>query len=248
MIEKLLPLAQATLQPKLIATDMDGTLTVNEKFTPELLQALQTCKIPVLIVTGRSAGWVSGIVHYLPVVGAIAENGGLFYTEDTQTLLTPIPDLKQHRQKLAATFDRLKTEFPHLEETSDNAFRLTDWTFDVKGLSQPELQRMDALCQDEGWSFTYSTVQCHIKPMQQSKAVGLLEVLNTQFPLCTPDQIITVGDSPNDETLFECFPYSVGVANILNYCDLMTHHPTYVTQASEGAGFCELIEKLQLIP
>ncbi len=66
----------------LIATDMDGTLTQRGKFTPALLQALDDLAAigtKVLIVTGRSAGWVSGLVSYLPVAGAIAENGGLFY-------------------------------------------------------------------------------------------------------------------------------------------------------------------------
>ncbi|HEY9651783.1 MAG TPA: HAD hydrolase family protein, partial [Coleofasciculaceae cyanobacterium] len=67
----------------LVATDMDGTLTQRGKFTSALFQsfeALAQASIPVLIVTGRSAGWVSGLASYLPVAGAIAENGGLFYS------------------------------------------------------------------------------------------------------------------------------------------------------------------------
>lgn len=67
---------------RLVATDMDGTLTTDGKFTAALLQALEDLTahgIKVLIVTGRSAGWVSGLVSYLPVAGPIAENGNLFY-------------------------------------------------------------------------------------------------------------------------------------------------------------------------
>jgi hydroxymethylpyrimidine pyrophosphatase-like HAD family hydrolase len=59
---------------RLIATDMDGTLTQNGKFTPDLLQILtklQQANMPVLIVTGRSAGWVQAIKNYLPITGAI---------------------------------------------------------------------------------------------------------------------------------------------------------------------------------
>src|SRR5919199_741402 len=94
---------------RLIATDMDGTLTRRGKFTSSLLQALENLSnadIPVLIVTGRSAGWVSGLVSYLPVVGAIAENGGLFYPSDSESpvALTSILDLVDHRQQLAAVF------------------------------------------------------------------------------------------------------------------------------------------------
>ncbi|MBC6434493.1 HAD family hydrolase, partial [Nostoc sp. HG1] len=65
---------------RLIATDMDGTLTRRGKFTPALLQALEDLaaagNIKVLIVTGRSAGWVSGLSAIMPVAGAMAENGG----------------------------------------------------------------------------------------------------------------------------------------------------------------------------
>ena len=48
----------------LIATDMDGTLTHRGKFTAELIQTLEKLRsssIDVLIVTGRSAGWVNAI-------------------------------------------------------------------------------------------------------------------------------------------------------------------------------------------
>jgi hypothetical protein len=250
------PLSQALVTTcfknvRMIATDMDGTLTQQGKFTPALLQALADLAevgIQVLIVTGRSAGWVSGLAAYLPVAGAIAENGGLFYVNDSDTpqTLTPIPDLVHHRQKLAQTFQHLQTEFPKLQESADNRFRLTDWTFDVHGLSPAALQRLAILCQEQGWSFTYSNVQCHIKPLEQDKATGLLQVLNHHFPQYPPEQILTVGDSPNDVNLFNpnLFPLSVGVANVLHYADQLSDPPAYITLAAEGAGFCELAQAL----
>lgn len=235
----------------LVATDMDGTLTEQGKFTPHLLQALTdltSAGIQVLIVTGRSAGWVNGLVSYLPIWGAIAENGGIFYPGSSalEILLAPIPDLTQHRQQLRQVFQQLQTKFPHLQETSDNRFRLTDWTFDITGLTSAEIQKINELCQSWGWGFTYSTVQCHIKLLQQSKAIALLQVLKQHFPNYASDQILTVGDSPNDETLFDAnyFPLSVGVANILHYRDRLTHKPAYITPSPEGTGFCELAHLL----
>lgn len=236
---------------RLVATDMDGTLTQQGKFTPSLLQALEDlaiANIKVLIVTGRSAGWVSGLVSYLPVAGAIAENGGIYYSSNSEApiALTPIPDLNAHRQQLAATFTQLQTEFPQIRESADNRFRLTDWTFDVQGLSQVQLQRLGSLCYQLGWSFTYSNVQCHIKPLNQDKATGLLQVWRDRFPENIKAEIVTVGDSPNDETLFDpsYFPVSVGVANVLHYTSQLTHLPAYVTTATEGEGFCELAKYL----
>lgn len=246
-----IPLAQAdTLHDiRLVATDVDGTLTIAEKFTPNLLRAFEMLTkrgIQIVITTGRSAGWVNGLAHYLPVVGAIAENGGLFYRGESEILLTPIADLNQHRHQLSNAFERLKTQFPQIRESSDNRFRLTDWTFDVEGLSLKELDTIGQLCQSWGWSFTYSTVQCHIKSPQQSKAAGLLKVLADHFPHYSSKQILTVGDSPNDESLFNArlFPNSIGVANSLHYADRLLHKPTYVTIASEGEGFCELVDAI----
>ncbi|MBD2774608.1 HAD family hydrolase [Iningainema tapete] len=231
----------------LVATDMDGTLTTKGKFTSTLLQALEdlaVAGIKVLIVTGRSAGWVSGIVSYLPVVGAMAENGGLFYPSgsDSPVALTSIPDLIIHRQQLAAAFGQLQTQFPQIQESTDNRFRLTDWTFDVYSLSTNELQTLAHLCQQMGWGFTYSNVQCHIKPKGQDKATGLLQVLREYFPQYTTEQVVTVGDSPNDESLFDrrCFPISVGVANVRDYANQLQHQPAYITTAAEGEGFFEL--------
>ncbi|WP_066376807.1 MULTISPECIES: HAD family hydrolase [unclassified Anabaena] len=232
---------------RLIATDMDGTLTSQGKFSTALIQALedlQTAGIQVLIVTGRSAGWMNGLNSLLPIAGAIAENGGLFYpSQSEQTItLTPIPDFTVHRQHLSLAFEQLKRQFPQIQESADNRFRLTDWTFDVAALSLDELQMLSHLCQQMGWGFTYSNVQCHIKPAGQTKAIGLLQVLREYFPEYSPAQIVTVGDSPNDESLFNQrdFPLSVGVANVVKYANQLQHHPTYITSAAEGEGFCEL--------
>ena len=231
----------------LLATDMDGTLTKNSKFTCQLLNTLESlsaAKVPVLIVTGRSAGWVSAISSLMPITGAIAENGGIFYPSDNSdpVTLTHIPDLVNHRQDLARTFVNLQTYFPQIRESADNLFRVTDWTFDLNSLTTDELKNISDLCKQMGWGFTYSSIQCHIKPQEQNKAVGLLKVLRQYFPTYFPEQVITVGDSPNDESLFNrrYFPISVGVANIRNYVNQLQHQPTYITTAPEGDGFCEL--------
>ena len=47
---------------RLIASDVDGTLTQNGKFSSDFISTLldlQSAGIKVLLVTGRSAGWVS---------------------------------------------------------------------------------------------------------------------------------------------------------------------------------------------
>jgi HAD superfamily hydrolase (TIGR01484 family) len=236
---------------RLIATDIDGTLTSNDKFTPALLQAIDlinTKGIKLLLVTGRSAGWVSALNNYLPVVGAIAENGGIYFHESGDfDLLTSIESIDEHRAQLANRFWELQERYPQITESIDNQFRITDWTFDVSGLTDLELSEIAAQCDRWGYSFTFSTVQCHIKPLKQDKATAIISVIDRYFPQLNTTQIVTVGDSPNDASMFDraLFPHSVGVANIQDYTSQLTHHPQYITKLPEVAGFCELVELLR---
>ncbi|PSO48943.1 MAG: HAD family hydrolase [Cyanobacteria bacterium SW_9_44_58] len=236
---------------KLVATDFDGTVTENGQLTAQAIEAisqLHMAGIQVIIVTGRSAGWVNALRQYLPIAGAIAENGGVYYSDpDTfPHFLVSLPPLAEHRKQLANLFQQLCSCFPHLQESPDNSFRFTDWTFDVAGLSFEALTELAQQCQQQGYSFTYSSVQCHIKPQAQDKAQGLQMVLKQYFPDLSAEQMLTVGDSPNDESLFnpELFPLSVGVANIQHYWQKISHPPQYVTQTGEGQGFSELAQHL----
>ncbi|MEM6449917.1 MAG: HAD family hydrolase [Cyanobacteria bacterium P01_D01_bin.105] len=243
---------------RLLATDMDGTLTVNGQFESGLLTAferLHAVGLPVMIVTGRSAGWVSGLVHYLPVVGAIAENGGVYIAKHTAAdavieaapmILPDIPRMTQHRDRLETLFNKLRARYPNLRPSADNAFRITDWTFNIDGLSQDDIALMQETCAHHTMGFTYSTVQCHLKIQTQNKANGLAHVLQQHFPQLSPNQVLTIGDSPNDESLFDTaqFPCSVGVANVSRYLPELTHQPQYVTQSPEGKGFIDVVDCL----
>ena len=58
------------------------------------------------------------------------------------------------------------------------------------------------------------------------------------------DQWVYVGDSTNDQLMFEHLPHSVGVANIEDFADQLSHPPRYVTQGARGQGFAELVQHL----
>lgn len=236
-------------QVRLVATDMDGTLTVGEEFGPALLTGLASLRqanLSVIVTTGRSAGWVSGLLHYLPVSAAIAENGGVYFTKQRPQPVYLQNIAQDHRPRLRRQFERLQQRYTELVESSDNRFRLTDWTFDVAGLQRSDLQWLGDCCRDHGWGFTYSSIQCHIKLPAQDKAAGLAAVMAQDFQQLRREQVVTVGDSPNDESLFNPaqFPCSVGVANVRHYLEQMAHHPALVTTVSEGNGFCELVQHL----
>ncbi|MGF1514676.1 MAG: HAD family hydrolase [Elainellaceae cyanobacterium] len=237
---------------QLVATDVDGTLTRGGQMTPQLLHdltRLQRADIDVILATGRSAGWVSAFAHYFPVAGAIAENGGVFCPKSGAYRLFDgaiAANLAAHREGLSHMFVALKAEVPRLQESADNAFRLTDWTFDVADLTAAELRALGDRCQDDGWGFTYSTVQCHLSNLNQTKAIALDSTLRGAYPQLSRSAVLTIGDSPNDESLFDGarFPYSVGVANIAHYWARLGHHPKFVTEAAEGDGFHEVVNAI----
>ena len=51
---------------------------------------------------------------------------------------------------------------------------------------------------------------------------------------------VFVGDSLNDQIMFQHFPHSVGVANVARFVPQLAHLPRYVTQQARGAEFAEL--------
>jgi hypothetical protein len=55
---------------------------------------------------------------------------------------------------------------------------------------------------------------------------------------------VFVGDSGNDQAMFEHFTHSVGVANIARFVPQLQHLPRYVTRGERGAGFAEVARSI----
>jgi len=244
-------LFQKLQRVRLVATDLDGTLTWDGKFHDRILQVFQNLKTAgcsVVIVTGRSAGWVASLAHYLPIWGAIAENGGVLYLPDSEIghLTDTLLPLAEHRQQIEQCFQKLSQTCGPLTAAGDNPFRWTDWTFEVVNLTPDQLKVIANQLNAWGWGFTHSHIQGHIMPQAQTKAQGLRQWLDLAWPDWAPEQVLTVGDSPNDQSLFDPqqFPLSIGVANIKPYQTQLEHGPSFVTQAVAGEGFCELVDYL----
>ena len=58
------------------------------------------------------------------------------------------------------------------------------------------------------------------------------------------NEVIFIGDSPNDAPMFAFFPNSVGVANVLSFEAQLTGKPTWVTRKAGGYGFAEMVDQL----
>jgi hydroxymethylpyrimidine pyrophosphatase-like HAD family hydrolase len=53
-----------------------------------------------------------------------------------------------------------------------------------------------------------------------------------------------IGDSTNDQLMFEAFASSVGVANVARFVPQLKHLPRYVTRSARGAGFEEMAQAI----
>ena len=54
------------------------------------------------------------------------------------------------------------------------------------------------------------------------------------------DQWAYVGDSTNDQVMFEHFRHSIGVANIRRFEATLSNQPRYITSGERGAGFAQV--------
>ena len=55
---------------------------------------------------------------------------------------------------------------------------------------------------------------------------------------------VFVGDSPNDEPMFEFFKNSFAVGNFREFEGDVKHKPSYITERNEGEGFAEIAEHI----
>ncbi|BAC90721.1 HAD family hydrolase [Gloeobacter violaceus] len=242
--------AAAAAQIALVATDIDGTLTRSGRLPPETLEGidrLRAAGIAVVLVTGRSAGWANALAHYLAVDAVIAENGAGYYLGGSETEWMSLVqlDTNNHRAALAECFAHLQMLYPSLIPSTDNRYRLSDWTFAVAGLESNSLKYMRCVCEKYGFDFIWSAVQAHIKPLECNKGQALRQVLATHFPYLLIQQVLTVGDSPNDSDLFAPeFDYSFAVANLRRHTDQMRQLPRYIAEQAESTGFLVILETL----
>lgn len=133
--------------------------------------------------------------------------------------------------------------YPAAVPGADNYCRISDRTLEVAGGVDPaEVARIAAA---HGLSHTFSTVHHHLSRSSLNKQTGLLLALARHAsPGIDPAaQVVTVGDSVNDDLLFEpgAFAATFGVRGVLRaIAGSGMRAPDYVALADGGAGFDEI--------
>ena len=149
-------------------------------------------------------------------------------------------------QLLRQVAAQVAAEVPGVALSRDSAGRETDLAFDYAEFDRhpPEtVQQVLALLQREGMQTTVSSIHIHGCFGDFNKWQGanwiVRELLGRDLAQ-ELDRWVFVGDSGNDQAMFQHFTHSVGVANIVRFAPQLTHLPRYVTQGERGAGFAEV--------
>jgi len=242
-------------------TDIDDTLTTDGRMPADAyaaLERLHRAGCAIVPVTGRSAGWAHMAMHLWPVDAVIAESGGVCVHRDRAggrrlawLFHAPREQIERERERLAQVARSVIRALPGLAPASDNAFRLVDFALDyceeVERVPDEGVAAAIRMFREAGFSARASTVHVNAWNGDFDKAPMALRYLREVAGARLPDDLqrwVFVGDAPNDASMFETFPLSVGVANILRFADRLPTPPAYVTRAASSAGFVELARHL----
>jgi HAD superfamily hydrolase (TIGR01484 family) len=243
-----------------VFTDIDDTLTTNGAITTDALQALHQLKaagLMVIPITGRPVGWSMPFASSWPVNAMVAENGAVALIHNSQTNQVN----KLYQQDLATrthNFEQMQRiaqkvlkEIPGTVMAQDSAGRETDIAFDhseFHKLSQDQIQQVLQLIKHEGMTASVSSIHINAWFGDHNKWHGaqwILKELTGRDLTQELDQWVFVGDSTNDQVMFEHFKHSVGVANIKRFENELQYLPKYIASKERGAGFAEVAKALQ---
>ncbi len=251
-------------------TDIDDTLTTDGAITNDALQALADLKaagLHVIPITGRPVGWSEPFAATWPVDAIVAENGAVALLPRNTRQIDPKrpPGERQQLSKIhqqdaatrATNLARMQQVLARIEATVPGARRATDSPgrecdiaidhSEFTHLPQAAIDECVAIMQAAGMNATVSSIHINGWYGTHNKLEGARWIarellgrnLDTEL-----DRWVYVGDSTNDQLMFQHFPHSVGVANIARFVPQLRHLPRYVTQGERGAGFAEVAQRL----
>ena len=244
-----------------VITDIDDTLTRDGALEPAALAALislQRASLPVVAITGRPLGWSEAFMrpgpNAWPLQAIVAENGavalipgpgGLMieYAQDAATRA-------RNTQCLAAVLARIEHEVPGAMRAQDSAGRATDIAIDHSEFAQLDataIDRVVALMVDAGMTATVSSIHINGWFGQHNKLSGARWILQRLWGRQLDAEIerwVYVGDSTNDQLMFEAFPLSVGVANLRRFAAVLQTWPAWITEGERGVGFAEVARRV----
>lgn len=224
---------------KIVLSDFDGTLTYKEGLSPiffEILSLLESKKVPLVIVTGRSLSWGHFLLTHFPFLtdviveggGAIVSRSGKFITEEC--LISPA-----EVKRLADFCTNFTAKFPNVPLSVDSFGRKTDRAIELHDLQDGILfDHIEEYLREQNINFSTSNVHLNFWCGEVSKYKAVMYFLNKKSLM--PEDGVFFGDSLNDQSMFKSFKHSVGVANIAAVIDRLEFKPTTILTGEENVG------------
>ena len=245
-----------------VLTDIDDTLTTDGVVPAAVVQALadlHTAGLHVVPITGRPMGWSEPFAQTWPVDAIVAENGAVALRRNGSGRLDRL--YQQDPATRARNFARMQQVLSDIEATVPGAARATDSLgretdiaidhSEFTHLPQTQIDQCVALMRAAGMNATVSSIHINAWFGAHNKLEGARWIVRTLFGRhldAEMDRWVYVGDSTNDQVMFEHFPHSVGVANIARFVPQLAHLPRYITPSERGAGFVELVQAILSTP
>ncbi|MDD2547377.1 MAG: HAD-IIB family hydrolase [Burkholderiaceae bacterium] len=251
-----------------VLTDIDDTLTTAGAITADALAALGALKAAglwVIPVTGRPVGWSAPFAAAWPVDALVAENGAVALLRPAQDgdqnglqgntgQLEQLSKIYQqdaatraaHFARMQAVLAQIERTVPGAQRATDSAGRETDIAIDhseFTHLAPAAIAEVVAQMQAAGMNATVSSIHVNGWFGTHNKWDGACWIVRERLGrdlAAELDRWVYVGDSTNDQGMFERFQHSVGVANIARFVPQLQHLPSYVTPGERGAGFAEM--------
>jgi hypothetical protein len=251
---------EARRRVRFVLSDIDDTLTSGGRLGAAAYGALERLGDSgrrVVAVTGRPAGWCDMIARFWPVDAVVGENGAFYFRYDhAERRMTRRYFLAEaERADARARLDRLAAEIlaavPGARLAADQPYRVADLAIDFREdcgpLSEEAVDRIVALFEAAGATAKVSSIHVNGWFGDWDKLAMTRVLFREAYGLdldTVKDEIVFIGDSPNDAPMFGYFPNAVAVANIRPHLARVSTPPAYVTTAEAGAGFVEFADAL----
>lgn len=245
---------------KIILTDIDDTLTTEGRLKSNAYTALENLSnsgFIVIPVTGRCAGWCDHIARMWPVNGVVGENGAFFFSYNHQSKKmqqTYCQTPKERKENHLALHEIKKTILKDVSGSalaSDQDYRHTDLAIDfaedVATLSSNKIKEIVTIAENAGAIAKVSSIHVNCWIGSHNKLSTSLTTLEQVFGVSNSNiqnEVLFIGDSPNDSMMFDYFNKSVGVANVMDFIKELDKPPKYITLNHSGEGFVELADSL----
>ncbi|RYF71475.1 MAG: HAD-IIB family hydrolase [Comamonadaceae bacterium] len=241
-----------------VFTDIDDTLTTEGAITPDALGALAALKaagLAIVAITGRPVGWSMPFALAWPVDAIVAENGAVALVRQADGTLDKryqqdAPTRAANFERMQQVLERIEREVPGAMRATDSPGRECDIAIDHSEfvhLSDAQIDKVVLRMRGEGMHATVSSIHVNGWYGEHNKLEGARWIVRELWAReldAEMDRWAYVGDSTNDQLMFQAFENSIGVANIARFVPHLTQLPRYVTAGERGAGFAEVADAI----